>query len=276
MAKGDLQQRLLSTVQDLHVDLAHHFKCRAPFFGPPHAHQNVYQISYVVTGSCRIEVDGKLRHIGPDDFVFVNPGELHTSLDTDQAEYELVDIKFSRNDGSGPGGLPPIPTVTHFKNSAAVISATERLINVRLLRRSGNHPLVLVYLAELMLLAFEESNRRSGSRPVLSNVELSVRQAADYIALHYDKQITIRELADLVHMSPSHFAAVFKNTMGTSPIEMLIQTRLTQATDLLRHSNFPVKHIAAVCGFGSSQYFARLLLKRRGLSPRDFREGSRG
>ena len=93
----------------------------------------------------------------------------------------------------------------------------------------------------------------------------------DSAVSHYNEQITIDELASLVHVSPSHFAATFKETKGISPIEMLIRTRISRAKEFLEYTNFPTKRIASECGFNSTQYFARLFSKRVGQSPKQFR-----
>ena len=268
MSSVGIWKELLSNLGAFSIDLAHHFKCRAAFLGPRHAHHNVWQGSFILSGRCEIEVDGTRSAVGPDDFVFIFPEEYHESFDTDDDEYELFDIKFSAIEGIDRKFVPNIPTVINVRNTAGIISSLERLSRSKALGKSTTS---LIYLVELLMLLTEESVRTEQAVSVQTDMDLSIEQAVEYISLHYHEQITIDELASLVHVSPSHFAATFKETTGVSPIELLIRTRISRAKEFLEFTNFPTKRIAAECGFNSTQYFARLFCQRVGLSPKQYR-----
>ena len=268
MSKVGIWEALLSNLGAFSIDIAHHFKCRAAFLGPNHAHQNVWQGSFILSGRCEIDVNGNRFDVGRDDFVFIYPREHHESFDTDNDEYELFDIKFSTTNAIDRNIIPKIPTVISIRNTAGIISSLERLSRSKAL---GVTSTTLIYLVELLMLLVEESKRTERTVSVQTDMDLSIEQAVEYISLHYNEQITIDELASLVHVSPSHFAATFKETKGISPIEMLIRTRISRAKEFLEYTNFPTKRIASECGFNSTQYFARLFSKRVGQSPKQFR-----
>lgn len=222
-----------------------------------------------------MEINGRRSSVGVNDFVFIYPGQHHESLDTDEDEYELFDIKFSTAEPVNADVVPVIPNLLKVANTAGVISALERLTRAKALRQDGNDIVVLVYLAELLMLVSEESRRSSTAVAFESDIDLSIQQAVDYINLHFNEQLRIDDLAGLVHISPSHFAATFKRIIGVSPIEMLIRTRISRAKEFLQYTNFPIKRIASECGFNSTQYFARLFCKREGVSPKDYRANLR-
>jgi AraC-like DNA-binding protein len=81
----------------------------------------------------------------------------------------------------------------------------------------------------------------------------------------------VEKLAEMVGMSPNYFATKFTKFYKISPIEMLIQTRMHHARELLKHTRLSITEIAKLCGFNSSQYFAKIFSKREHLSPKEFR-----
>ena len=75
-------------------------------------------------------------------------------------------------------------------------------------------------------------------------------------------------MAETVNMSPSCFRHHFTEITGIPPGEYLMNLRLRKAVLLL---NFPnsIEETAALCGIPDSNYFARLIRKRTGFSPKE-------
>ena len=63
---------------------------------------------------------------------------------------------------------------------------------------------------------------------------------------------------------------IFKELLGKSPFEYLIQTRIHHAAELLKNTDKSVSDIAYECGFHDSNYFSLQFKKATGLPPRDF------
>lgn len=255
-------------IENYRIDLAHHFKCTAPFFGDPHHHKNICQISYVINGSCRIKVDGHEYPVSENDFVFVLPGRTHESLDSRNNQYELMDVKFSAPARDALDAIPSLPAVTRVIDTAPVLSVLHRLIGTH--RESVNTKglLAQLYLLELLLIVSGQNESFSG---VDDDAVLNIRRAGKYISKHYNTRISLNELAGNANLSPSRFTSVFRETFGVSPIEHLIQVRIERAKEFLLYSNYPVKQIAGECGFNSLQYFSRLFFKRTGIRPKEYR-----
>ncbi|MCG7405951.1 AraC family transcriptional regulator [Paenibacillus sp. ACRRX] len=82
---------------------------------------------------------------------------------------------------------------------------------------------------------------------------------------------TLQELAEQAHLSPSRFSALFQQVVGTSPLNYLIQLRLTRAVHLLESSDEKIIDIAEQCGFRNLSNFNRLFKHHIGTSPSDVR-----
>ncbi|MGY6270599.1 AraC family transcriptional regulator [Achromobacter denitrificans] len=77
----------------------------------------------------------------------------------------------------------------------------------------------------------------------------------------------LEKMAEVAGMSRSAFAAVFKQTTGTTPAAYLADWRLTLAASMMR-SGRPVKQIAAELGFASASSLSKAFRQRMGASPR--------
>ncbi|MEN0049258.1 MAG: AraC family transcriptional regulator [Bacteroidota bacterium] len=88
-----------------------------------------------------------------------------------------------------------------------------------------------------------------------------------YIRENLNKPLSVAELSQKAYMSESNFHRVFKNELGSSPIEFINEERMKRATTLLRNSRKKVKEICAECGYNSLSYFTRLFKRKYKTSP---------
>jgi transcriptional regulator GlxA family with amidase domain len=94
----------------------------------------------------------------------------------------------------------------------------------------------------------------------------------DWARAHLDEDITVELLARRALMSPRSFARRFKVTTGTTPHAWLLAQRLAAAEALLEESDAPVEEIARLVGFGTAAGLREQFARRRGVSPRTYRQ----
>lgn len=80
---------------------------------------------------------------------------------------------------------------------------------------------------------------------------------------------SLEDLAQTAGMSRARFAASFRETMGTSPLDYLTDWRISVAQTLLRRGK-PLKAVAPAVGYSSPAAFARVFAKRVGASALDW------
>lgn len=112
----------------------------------------------------------------------------------------------------------------------------------------------------------------SESPPPASRTLLGVGKIISHIENHYDKPLTISQLASLSHVSPSTLDRNFRRAMGCAPIDYLIRVRIMRAAKLLQEGNLSITEIAYRVGFGDSNYFSRQFKKLTGCTPRRYRQ----
>lgn len=93
----------------------------------------------------------------------------------------------------------------------------------------------------------------------------------DYVETYMTTDIQLQDLAQLVGMSPFHFSRMFKQSMGISPHQYLIQQRLERAKRLLKNSDRAIIDIALECGFSSHSHLSKQFRQLTGMTPNAFR-----
>lgn len=96
-------------------------------------------------------------------------------------------------------------------------------------------------------------------------------EVLDYIDAYLGRDITLAELAKLVDISQFHFSRLFKQSLGLSPYQYLIQQRVERAKTLLKHTDQPIVTIALECGFNSHSHFGRKFRQLTGITPKAYR-----
>ncbi|WP_028546471.1 AraC family transcriptional regulator [Paenibacillus taiwanensis] len=99
-----------------------------------------------------------------------------------------------------------------------------------------------------------------------------VAQAVRYIHERYREQITLETLLEHLDCSSRQLLRAFKKQIQTSPIDYLIQLRVSKAKHLLLSTDFTLKEIAESVGYTDSYYFSRIFKKYEGMSPTSFKE----
>lgn len=99
-----------------------------------------------------------------------------------------------------------------------------------------------------------------------------INRALTYMNEHYDKPLSTRELAGMVHLSEGYFCQIFKETMGKTAVEYLNGLRVEKAEQLLRTTDMTVAQVAACCGFCDANYFSRTYKRIKHVTPRQTRQ----
>lgn len=93
----------------------------------------------------------------------------------------------------------------------------------------------------------------------------------EYIDEHFHQNLTLEELSELAHFSPSYLSRLFHNTTGLTLKTYITLKRLENAEYLLKNSSLNVHEIAFNCGFPNVSHFNRVFKAHTNLSPMEYR-----
>lgn len=104
------------------------------------------------------------------------------------------------------------------------------------------------------------------------NESRRVQKVQRFISTHYQEEIRLSQLADMVGMTPVSFSRFFRLRTGKTLSDFVIDIRLGVATRLLVDSTKTVAEICYECGFNNLSNFNRMFKRKKGCSPKEFRE----
>ena len=93
-----------------------------------------------------------------------------------------------------------------------------------------------------------------------------------WMAEHLTADLSVPALAGRVSMSERSFVRHYRAGTGRTPARAVEQIRVEAAQRLLGETAWPVKRIAARCGFGSEETLRRSFVRVLGVSPQGYRE----
>ena len=103
-----------------------------------------------------------------------------------------------------------------------------------------------------------------------------IEKTLEYMNKNFDKQISLSDVAKLANMSDVSFSRFFKQRTGNTFVENQTQIRLGHASRMLIDTTQSVAEIAYHCGFNNISNFNRIFKKKKGCTPKEFRESFSG
>ncbi|MGI6007209.1 MAG: helix-turn-helix domain-containing protein [Ruminococcus sp.] len=104
------------------------------------------------------------------------------------------------------------------------------------------------------------------------NTQDPINLALDYMKRHLFEDLSVRKVASVAGLSPSHFSRQFRSRTGFSPHEFIVLHRIDEAKALLHTTDLSVKEIAYRTGYHSEVNFITSFTGKVGLSPSAFRD----
>lgn len=256
------------------------------FTYPVHRHEE-YELNFVANcNSARRIVGDSVEILSDYDLVLVGNGIEHgwEQHECKNDKIREITIQFSRNlfgevflaktqlasirkmlDQSANGIAFSLPSIMRVYSRLDRLTATE----------SGFYRVI-----ELMSILYEladERDYRTLSSTSFSSIKPTgdsrrVQKVQEYIEHHYKEAIRLSDLAEIARMTPTAFSRFFKLRTGRSISDYLIDIRLGHATRALVDSTTSIAEICYECGFNNISNFNRIFKKKKGSSPKVFRD----
>ena len=169
-----------------------------------------------------------------------------------------------------------------FENAKkGIVYSRETILKVRDLlhklckNEEGFHS--VIDLLNILQTLSEDKNSRILATSTFANRDDSsdsrrIQKVIDYLHENYQKEIHLADVAGHVHMSEVSFSRFMKKRTGKNYIEYLNDLRLGIASRHLIDTTKTVAEISYECGFNNLSNFNRIFKKRKGVTPKEFRE----
>lgn len=105
----------------------------------------------------------------------------------------------------------------------------------------------------------------------LGKMDERLMKVMRYVNENISKEITSDELAELACVTKSHLGRLFRESLGTSPLQYVIHNRVKCAQRLLMTTDYSINRIAMEVGYADVSYFIRVFRKTIGVTPQEYR-----
>lgn len=122
-----------------------------------------------------------------------------------------------------------------------------------------------------ILAVLLEQTKTGGEQPVHPQIKSAVK----YVKDNYRKSLTVYQMAEKYSLSPKYFGTLFKQAVGKSFREYLMQLRIHDARDMLLGTDMTVERIAEETGFQNAFYFSKCFKAAEKVSPTEYRSRMR-
>lgn len=105
----------------------------------------------------------------------------------------------------------------------------------------------------------------------VDDIPANIKKICEFIEANYSKKIGLEDVAEVVGYSKYHINRLFKQHMGTTIVDYLIQVRINKAREHLKKGTYSIKQISNMIGYSDPNYFTWTFKKIEGISPVKYR-----
>jgi AraC-like DNA-binding protein len=155
-------------------------------------------------------------------------------------------------------------------NNQSLASATNNIMRIAMDDNSQKDIMADFALKELLIRLMQTQARSMVEKNIARN-KSRIGFAVDYIRKNLHQKLSIESIAKLAYVSKSNFFRMFKDELGTSPNEFILQERISKAKELLKSRN-SIKETAYQTGFSDTNYFTRVFKQLVGVTPKSYQD----
>ena len=244
-------------------------------FGP--AARNHYLFHYILSGTGTLMADDskgvtQTYSIKSMQGFMIFPNQITTYVADKQLPWEYVWLEF---DGLRVKslldtiGLSLDKPVYHARNkSLREDMGNEMLYISRHKDESPFHLIGHLYLfLDYLLRSAADEQLEHGSKLR----EFYIHEALTYIEHNFQNEITIEDIAGVCGLNRTYFGKIFKEALGKTPQEFLLNYRMLKAAELLKLTSLSIGDVGLAVGYANQMHFSRAFKNNYGISPREWR-----
>ena len=273
------EDRLFSLIRFLDIDFMEiaFIDRNEGFISEPHVHE-WFDISFVMKGSIKYEIEGKIHHVSAGEVVVIAPGKHHMEICDLDSQFEVlfVCVRFLK-DGNAFDIVKHlnISDVTKITNLKEVYDIFECILNEVTYREEGYLLKINAQVYNLLVaICRNESNvdKKIDSIKKISNFRKKkiTDDIREYLEYSYQQKISLADLSRIFFLSPQYISSMFKKQTGFAPVEYLNRIRIARARELFLAGESNISKVADQVGISDVHYFYKVFRQFEKKTPVQF------
>lgn len=281
--KNQLKHFLLNLIgsNDFSITIRKAGKYRFPgnyMFGI-HSHRE-FEMIYVSSGACVMEINGKLTLLKADDLILISPGIPHYFMAGAKKGCVIVQLEYTvslpGNSGDSFQFLYCDKESVQLENCSSVANVMEYICCCYRDNVADELTQTRIEFAFAQLHLELASSQKTKKKKDHENCFLAQKQILDFVNQNYESKINIEQLAESFGISSRSIRKYFEDVLGMTCTEYITMLRMEKSKELLWYTKKSITDIAIALGYSSSQYFSKVFHEYAGMSPKKFRNSWRG
>lgn len=250
--------------------------------GPEALHfHNHFEIGFCYEGHGTLVVEQKMHRYEGGTYSLIPHNICHTTVSDGgmlcRCEYLFIDVE-AFLDSCYPDNKRFAERLVRQVNQRAVIgderdnprltqlilALIEEMRQKRSFYVASVRGLLLTLLIEVVRNAETSEAAVSGPTGVQN---MAILDALNYVTAHYSEDIKVLKLAEVCHLSETHFRRVFHEIMSLGPLEYINIVRVEMACNMLRTTDYTMETIARRSGYLTMTTFDRNFRRVTGCTP---------
>ncbi len=244
-------------------------------FGP--VARNHYLFHYVISGSGTLMADDSKGQtqtylIRSGQGFLITPGQVTTYISSRDLPWDYVWLEFDGlrvKEALEVAGLCADDPVYHARHKDLREEMMNEMLYIVHHRESSPFHLIGHLYLFLDYLTRSAAPLQAPARSKLR--DFYIKEAFSFIELNFQNDISVEDIAAACGLNRSYFGKIFKDAVGKTPQEFLLNYRMIKATELLKLTTLAVSDISNAVGYPNPLHFSRAFKNVYGVSPRTWR-----
>lgn len=256
-----------------------------------HSHE-FFELSYIYDGrGIHINSNGERQYVKENDFIIISPEIDHCMISPPDGRIKVYNLLIcaetlsyiaKRLSQTNIGNTELVKFLTHTEPFCFILHDSagimQQLLESAVYEYSKNElgsDIILentaVNLFIMTARIYEKHLKGDEHTTVHSITDIITR----YVRANYSSELSLRQLANLVHISPEYLSRLFKKVTGKRLYDFITETRINKACYYLCSTTDTIDSIAMRCGYDSIACFRRAFKSLNNMSASEYRKSKR-
>ena len=255
------------------------------FKGILHIHE-VFELLLILSDGANLQLDSEVYPVPKNTLLMFTPGDLHRMITKAGVDYDRYVLYLVPEQADAFSTEQTNLLECFYRRPverAQILPLSQEQIDVLLPLfcqldevqahqepMLGDDLLKRFLLCQILIYANRYYRAHNGLTDLQTGSDFRVvNTVLRYIGDHYTEPITLSDLAQTVYLSTHYLCRLFKQVIGTSPMEYVANLRMTKAKELLIQG-LSVEQTCERVGYGNLSHFSRQFRQKVGMSPRQY------
>lgn len=224
-----------------------------------------HDLTYIYAGAATYYVDGVAHPVKAGDLLYIPSGKRRSAFTDPENLMKMYALNFNwiSNEHIDAEFVLPFSTVTKVGHIQEIIGLYDSLAQIwsareHCYRLSARSLCTLILSIFIKRIVFHDLELTSDAR---------IKEVKSFLTKHYDKKMTMEEIAAHVNLNPVYLGALFKKSEGYSIKDYLNRIRINNVEGILMREHCTITEAALRCGFSDVYYFSRVYRNLKGVAP---------